>query len=173
MEGVVRHSAVPPFYRREHIHSGYRVPGLSTWDAARSFFQLHNETVNVWTHGLGLLYFVLASPPALGTVLSSGGAMDVTVFVVFILSAQICLGARCVVAVSTRCVPGEWRYPWAGVCLVPLSLCPFLPAWARPCAPLPKYWCIILLWEALPRMEMGAVLRRLTPPRPASPRVCW
>ena len=21
--------------------------------------------------------------------------------------------------------------------------------------------------------EMGAVLRRLTPPRPASPRVCW
>jgi adiponectin receptor len=40
------------------IRSGYRA-GLSMRDAALSVFSLHNETWNIWTHGLGALFFVV------------------------------------------------------------------------------------------------------------------
>lgn len=37
-----------------HINRGYRI-GLSFRQCLRSMFQIHNETVNVWSHVLGYL----------------------------------------------------------------------------------------------------------------------
>lgn len=39
------------------IVSGYR-HRLSPWEAWRSVFSFHNETINIWTHGLGAATFV-------------------------------------------------------------------------------------------------------------------
>ena len=40
-----------------YLLSGYRV-NLSRWECFRSLFQLHNETINVWTHFLGAVFFM-------------------------------------------------------------------------------------------------------------------
>ncbi|XP_067945322.1 membrane progestin receptor delta-like [Watersipora subatra] len=40
------------------IISGYRKPGISVKDSARSIFKIHNETLNIWTHFLPCLYTV-------------------------------------------------------------------------------------------------------------------
>lgn len=39
----------------EFIHSGYRV-NYDCWSAAKSICELHNETMNVWTHLLGCVF---------------------------------------------------------------------------------------------------------------------
>lgn len=44
---------------RSCVETGYRI-NFSTFELAkRTFFMLHNETVNVWTHGLGAIYFIV------------------------------------------------------------------------------------------------------------------
>jgi len=40
-----------------HINRGYRI-GLSFRQCLRSMFQIHNETVNVWSHVLGSMLFI-------------------------------------------------------------------------------------------------------------------
>lgn len=47
-----------------HIRHGYREP-THAWDALRSLFALHNQTVNIWTHLLGWSYFMWRSPAIL------------------------------------------------------------------------------------------------------------
>jgi hypothetical protein len=44
-----------------NINAGYRW-NLSAKECFASIFMLHNDTVNVWTHFLGALYFVLVAP---------------------------------------------------------------------------------------------------------------
>jgi hypothetical protein len=41
----------------EFIHRGYRM-GLSWWQCWCSVFHLHNETVNIWSHGVGAIVFL-------------------------------------------------------------------------------------------------------------------
>ena len=52
-------SQAPKWQRQEYILRGYRV-GLSMKETFLSMFVLHNETVNVWTHLIGSLYFLYA-----------------------------------------------------------------------------------------------------------------
>ena len=52
-------SQAPKWQRQEYILRGYRV-GLSMKATFLSMFVLHNETVNVWTHLIGSLYFLYA-----------------------------------------------------------------------------------------------------------------
>ena len=59
---------VPEYVKNDHIVGGYRY-NMSYWQASKSLFQLHNETINVWTHLLGifgflylLFFFVLTVP---------------------------------------------------------------------------------------------------------------
>ena len=52
------HYTPPHFVRYAYIERGYReVAGV--WHAVQGLFSLHNETVNTWTHLLGLGYYVL------------------------------------------------------------------------------------------------------------------
>ena len=41
----------------KHIKSGYRINFNSSWRILQSLFMIHNETINVWTHLLGLVFF--------------------------------------------------------------------------------------------------------------------
>ena len=43
----------------EYITTGYRIDHHTCWRASKSLFTCHNETVNVWTHFLGSLVFLI------------------------------------------------------------------------------------------------------------------
>ena len=61
---------MPEYVKNDYIVGGYRF-NYSYWQASKSLFQLHNETINVWTHLLGnlvflyLLVFVVIPAPTL------------------------------------------------------------------------------------------------------------
>ncbi|KAM9832478.1 membrane progestin receptor beta-like [Neosynchiropus ocellatus] len=56
---TVRDVDVPPLFRERYILSGYRPVGQSWRCYFLSLFQLHNETLNVWSHLLAALCIAL------------------------------------------------------------------------------------------------------------------
>ena len=88
---------VPDFLRTPYILTSYRVL-FSFPLATRSLFHLHNETFNIWTHGLAALYLVYLSYSTVssGGLLSSAGTsdwFDYALFSVFHWSAVVCFTA--------------------------------------------------------------------------------
>ena len=74
--------------------AGYRV-GEDVWTAACGLFTLHNETLNVWTHLLGLVWFSAELPWVLERVQAHGGGWaDTLCFALFIGCAQFQMFAR-------------------------------------------------------------------------------
>uniref|UniRef100_A0A8C9Z1W2 Progestin and adipoQ receptor family member 8 n=1 Tax=Sander lucioperca TaxID=283035 RepID=A0A8C9Z1W2_SANLU len=65
---TVRDVDVPPLFRERFILSGYRPPGLPWRCYVLSLFQIHNETLSVWSHLLaaGILGFRLQGPEGQG-----------------------------------------------------------------------------------------------------------
>uniref|UniRef100_A0A3B5B4I5 Membrane progestin receptor beta-like n=1 Tax=Stegastes partitus TaxID=144197 RepID=A0A3B5B4I5_9TELE len=59
----VRDLEVPPVFRRPFIPSGYRPPGLPLRCYVLSLFQIHNETLNVWSHLLAAVCVALRLGP--------------------------------------------------------------------------------------------------------------
>ena len=43
----------------EYLHKGWRVNYFKFTDCTRSLFQLHNETLNIWTHLIGSIILVI------------------------------------------------------------------------------------------------------------------
>jgi adiponectin receptor len=43
----------------EFIQSGYRINHHTCWRSFKSLFTCHNESVNVWSHLLGSVFFFL------------------------------------------------------------------------------------------------------------------
>ncbi|KAM9860601.1 membrane progestin receptor beta-like [Aulostomus maculatus] len=72
---TVRDMDVPPLFRQRFILSGYRPVGLSWRRYVLSLFQIHNETVNVWSHLLAAACVVARF--LLFTVLQGGGILGV------------------------------------------------------------------------------------------------
>lgn len=59
MPGTIRDTEVPHYFRERHICTGYR-PLHQNWRYYYlSLFQRHNETINIWTHLLGFLIFLV------------------------------------------------------------------------------------------------------------------
>ncbi len=56
---TVRDVDVPPLFRERFILSGYRPVGLSLRSYVLSLFQIHNETLNVWSHLLAAICVVM------------------------------------------------------------------------------------------------------------------
>ncbi|XP_070821852.1 membrane progestin receptor beta-like [Chaetodon trifascialis] len=56
---TVRDVDVPPLFRERFILAGYRPVGLSWRCYALSLFQIHNETLNVWSHLLAAACVVM------------------------------------------------------------------------------------------------------------------
>jgi len=55
-----KESANPFLVCNKHILGGYRI-GYDSWSATVcSLFQLHNETVNIWTHFCGFIVCFIA-----------------------------------------------------------------------------------------------------------------
>lgn len=53
---LVRRTEAPKWLRTDYIETGYR-SNLSLGACVRSLLAIHNETINVWTHLVGFLYF--------------------------------------------------------------------------------------------------------------------
>uniref|UniRef100_A0A3Q3GAY6 Progestin and adipoQ receptor family member 8 n=1 Tax=Labrus bergylta TaxID=56723 RepID=A0A3Q3GAY6_9LABR len=71
LPSTIRDVDAPPLFRERFILSGYRPVGLSWRCYLLSLFQIHNETVNVWSHLLaavfvGILGFRLQGPEGQG-----------------------------------------------------------------------------------------------------------
>ncbi|VDM48202.1 unnamed protein product [Toxocara canis] len=47
----------PAFWLNEFVHGGYREPHLPTSAYIKSIIEWNNETVNIWSHLLGFIYF--------------------------------------------------------------------------------------------------------------------
>ncbi|XP_068603248.1 progestin and adipoQ receptor family member VII, a [Brachionichthys hirsutus] len=59
MPGTVRDTDVPHFFRERYICSGYRPLNQGWRYYFLSLFQRHNETINVWSHLLAFLIFLV------------------------------------------------------------------------------------------------------------------
>lgn len=70
-----------------YIWSGYRV-NFNLGDTVMSLFYMHNETLNVWTHLLGMLLFLWLMVYSLATWLFDAPPLDKIMFCVWALAAQ-------------------------------------------------------------------------------------
>ncbi|KAK1585639.1 hemolysin III family channel protein [Colletotrichum navitas] len=86
-----------PAWRRDNafILTGYRPDSNSYLGSLRSLGYLHNESVNIWSHLLGAVAFLVAGAVLHGVVAPRYGAAaptDVLVFACFFAGAVACLG---------------------------------------------------------------------------------
>jgi len=86
-----------PSWRRDNafIRSGYRAESNSYVGSFRSLGWLHNESVNIWSHLLGAVYFLVAGVYLHALVApryASAAGSDVLVFAAFFAGALCCLG---------------------------------------------------------------------------------
>ncbi|KAG0205913.1 hypothetical protein BGX28_002555 [Mortierella sp. GBA30] len=86
---------LPPWMRdNPAIVTGYRRPTFSYRKALRSLGYLHNESVNIWSHLLGAVAFLIIAPISyfkIIGVLDTIHWTDVAVFYAFLAGAIICL----------------------------------------------------------------------------------
>lgn len=76
---------LPDYVVYRLILHGYRAPG-NAYDAFLSLFEFHNQSVNVWTHLLGALFFVLRTPPVLASLWDDGASASETAFVLLFVA---------------------------------------------------------------------------------------
>lgn len=60
MQAFIGHIKNAPHHLidNEYIHTGYRINFNSTGKICKSLFMLHNESVNVWSHLIGVCIFL-------------------------------------------------------------------------------------------------------------------
>ncbi|KAK3318005.1 hemolysin-III related-domain-containing protein [Apodospora peruviana] len=88
-----------PDWRQDnhYIHSGYRQTSNSYLGSFHSLSYLHNETVNIWSHLLGAVFFTAVGLFLYNVVTpryyeATTSASDVVVFACFFAGAFCCLG---------------------------------------------------------------------------------
>lgn len=59
---LASHHLVHSYARYPFVLSGYRAHDSTAWEALRSVWSWHNETINIWTHLLGFLFFAILTP---------------------------------------------------------------------------------------------------------------
>ncbi|KAK2830071.1 hypothetical protein Q5P01_018002 [Channa striata] len=59
MPGTIRDGEVPSYFREHYVCSGYRPLNQKWRYYFLSMFQRHNETINIWTHLLAFLVFLV------------------------------------------------------------------------------------------------------------------
>lgn len=88
---LFRYEDLPDWGKHNPSIVGSYRPGLSTIQAFFSLFKYHNESFNIWTHLLGALLFTGLMFYSLFTWLDAGTFLDKSLFLAFVLSAQILL----------------------------------------------------------------------------------
>ncbi|KAI1083102.1 HlyIII-domain-containing protein [Whalleya microplaca] len=86
-----------PSWRRDnaYIKSGYRGESNSFWRSFTSLFYVHNESVNIWSHVLGVFVFGILGAwlyHVIAPRYASASGTDVLVFACFFAGAVLCLG---------------------------------------------------------------------------------
>ncbi|PHH49728.1 ADIPOR-like receptor SPBC12C2.09c [Ceratocystis fimbriata CBS 114723] len=86
-----------PAWRRDNafIHTGYRATSNSFYASFCSLAYLHNESVNIWSHLLGSVGFVLTALYLYAVIApryESASPADIAVFAAFLGGAVLCLG---------------------------------------------------------------------------------
>jgi adiponectin receptor len=98
----------PDWTHIPHISGGYRVDHNVT-DAIASLFTSHQDTLNIWTHGLGCAWFLRMIPFVIDTLHRNGAPKrDYFLFCVFLLGATLQM-ATSTLYHALRCVSGEWE----------------------------------------------------------------
>lgn len=57
--GQLHQDKVPQGLREPFIMTGYRKPYITTKESLQSIFHINNETFNIWSHVVALLYFIV------------------------------------------------------------------------------------------------------------------
>eukprot|EP00088_Acartia_fossae_P036135 TRINITY_DN37320_c1_g1_i1.p1 TRINITY_DN37320_c1_g1~~TRINITY_DN37320_c1_g1_i1.p1 ORF type:complete len:362 (+),score=74.28 TRINITY_DN37320_c1_g1_i1:168-1253(+) len=88
---VLKVDDAPSYAREKAITTGYRHP-LCYAGCLRSIFWLHNETVNIWTHFLGFVYFLYLLYSNLFTPQPHiRGTSDLVAVSIQLLTYQVCM----------------------------------------------------------------------------------
>jgi adiponectin receptor len=89
---VVDHSHLPHWLiDNEYLISGHRPPMPSVKQCFASIFRLHTETVNIWTHLLGTLVFIIIAIYFLTRPATEVHIEKKLIFGAFFLGAIVCL----------------------------------------------------------------------------------
>jgi adiponectin receptor len=89
-------NSVPDYLKwNPYITTGYRCD-LTLKQCLLSFFSLHNETGNVWTHFLAAIYFVWVSISALTWTLAEAPLLHKFIFSIFLIAAVSCFFGSCI-----------------------------------------------------------------------------
>ncbi|KAK9462119.1 hemolysin-III related-domain-containing protein [Lipomyces oligophaga] len=135
-----------PAWRQDNIFitSGYRRETLSAWKCIESLTYLHNESVNIYSHLVGSLFFLIFLGFTLAMFLpryESTTGKDYAVFIIFFLGAVLCLGMsstyHCINCHSESVAKFGNRLDYIGIiCLI---LGSFVPAIFYGLHALPQY----------------------------------
>jgi len=105
----------------QFIRGGYRV-NFSARLCCKSSFKYHNETLSIWTHGLGFLLFFAFMFLTPSVFLESPKAMDIFVFTVFLLCAQCQMLFSTIFHLFHCCSPKYYlwlvKLDYIGICLM-------------------------------------------------------
>ncbi|KAG0340939.1 hypothetical protein BG004_006220 [Podila humilis] len=166
-----------PAWMRDNpaILTGYRRETFSYRKAIKSLGYLHNESVNIWSHLLGAIAFVVVTPIAYFKVIGVLDTIrwtDIAVFYAFIAGAIICLSMSA--SFHTFCchsedVSGQWnRCDYVGI--VFLIVGSFYPAifYGFYCH---KVWQIMYI--SLISVFGGATIVVVLQPRFRTPQFRW
>lgn len=75
----------------EYLHWGHRPPLHSFWECVKSIFRLHTETGNIWTHGLGALFFLGLFIYEFVTISAHKTAVDRLMLAIYFCGIILCL----------------------------------------------------------------------------------
>ena len=95
---------IPPQFREVFISSGYRKPYISASECIRSLFYPSNESVNVWSHFIPLILFIIR----FAVLFSSFSPADLFIYPLLSFAIGICgfllmsSGAHCFNSTSPR-----------------------------------------------------------------------
>ncbi|XP_037086402.1 adiponectin receptor protein-like [Pollicipes pollicipes] len=91
---LVSFHALPPWAQdNDYIHKSHRAPMPSFYACFRSIFYIHTETVNIWTHLLGCIGFVIIATYFLTRPSIEIDYQEKVVFSCFFAGAIVCMGA--------------------------------------------------------------------------------
>uniref|UniRef100_A0A7E4UN28 Progestin and adipoQ receptor family member 3 n=1 Tax=Panagrellus redivivus TaxID=6233 RepID=A0A7E4UN28_PANRE len=90
---VHRDTLKPNMWLNEHIHTAYRPMKLTPHMCLKSIFSWNNETINIWSHFGGLIYFTWMQINCHFYVLPAIGASSSDHWITFlsILGSQVCM----------------------------------------------------------------------------------
>ena len=95
-KGLISWDKLPDWAKdNEYIHTGYRRISFSHLESFRSCFSVHNETGNIYSHLLAMLWMVFLPVvfyPYAKEHYSSADRDDWTVFGLFFLGGALCFG---------------------------------------------------------------------------------